>query len=77
MRERELPPVTPERIFERFPPARVTPSTSGSGLGLWIARALVEACGGRVRAFSDTGRGATLRIDLPVRTPPPDEDTDE
>jgi K+-sensing histidine kinase KdpD len=67
-----------ERIFERFYRSpRDAASTSGSGLGLWIARALVEACGGRVRAFSDTGRGATLRIDLPVRTPPPDEDTDE
>jgi K+-sensing histidine kinase KdpD len=40
----------------------------GSGLGLWIARALVTACGGRVEAFSEgVGRGATVSIYLPAR----------
>jgi K+-sensing histidine kinase KdpD len=73
-----IPAGDAERIFERFYRSpRDAASTPGSGLGLWIARALVEACGGRVRAFSDAGRGATLRIDLPVRTPPPGEDSDE
>lgn len=39
----------------------------GYGLGLWIARALVTACGGEVDAFSaGIGRGTTLSIGLPV-----------
>ena len=42
-----------EKIFERFyrSPSHAG-AIPGSGLGLWIARALIEACGGRVRAFS-------------------------
>jgi K+-sensing histidine kinase KdpD len=69
-----------EKIFERFyRGTRHAGTVSGSGLGLWIARALIDACGGRVRAFSlGPGYGTTLRIDLPIRTPPAaDEDADE
>jgi signal transduction histidine kinase len=57
------------RIFERF--YRVDKSRSralgGSGIGLTIARALVEAMGGRIWAESPgAGRGATFTFTLPV-----------
>ncbi len=67
--------ITPEnmpRIFERF--YRVDKSRSralgGSGIGLTIARALVEAMGGRIRAESPgAGRGTTFTVMFPsVRT---------
>ncbi len=62
-----------EQIFERF--HRVERSRSrdrgGTGLGLPIARAIVEAHGGWIRAESSPGRGATLRFELPGYTPPP------
>ncbi len=70
----------PEKIFERFyrspRHANVVP---GSGLGLWIAKSLTEAFGGRVRAFSPgPGSGATLQIDLPILLQPAfDEHADE
>jgi two-component system sensor histidine kinase KdpD len=70
----------PEKIFKRFYRSpRHENAIPGSGLGLWIARSLIEACGGRVRAFSlGPGRGTTVRIDLPVRPQPPsDEHADE
>ena len=67
-----------ERIFERFYRGpRYAGAIPGSGLGLWIARALIEACGGHVQAVS-ASHGTTFRIDLPVRAQPPsDEYPDE
>lgn len=55
-------------IFERFyqaDPAH-TANRNGAGLGLSIARAIVEAHGGRIRAASEgLGRGSRFEIALP------------
>jgi signal transduction histidine kinase len=40
-------------------------SSRGSGLGLTIAKGLVEAHGGRIRASSEPGRGTTMTITIP------------
>lgn len=57
-------------VFDRF--YRVDPSrsriTGGAGLGLTIARQLVEAHGGTIRAESTPGQGAVFVIDLPLST---------
>ncbi len=53
-----------ERIFERG--ARVEESRSGSGLGLYVARAIVEAHDGVLEAQSVLGHGATFTITLPA-----------
>lgn len=53
------------RIFERFhrgPGA----SGQGAGLGLAIARAIVEAHGGRISVADTSGGGATLVVELPI-----------
>lgn len=55
-----------ERIFERF--ERVSPSGSGLGLGLYIARQIVLAHGGRIMVRSSVGRGATFTVELPLRS---------
>jgi signal transduction histidine kinase len=56
------------RLFERF--YRVDPARSrddgGTGIGLAIARSVVEAHGGRIRAASEVGRGSVFTFDLPV-----------
>ena len=56
------------RIWERFYRSpRLRERIGGSGLGLWIAQALVAACQGRAEAFSaGVGRGSTLALHLPV-----------
>ena len=57
-----------DMAFERF--YRVDPSrarsTGGAGLGLTIARQLVEAHGGSIRAESEMGAGSRFIFELPV-----------
>ena len=49
-------------IFDRFYKGA---GSSGSGLGLTIARGLVEAHGGTIRAESRPGAGTTITFSLP------------
>ncbi|CAI9403846.1 HAMP domain-containing sensor histidine kinase [Nocardioides sp. T2.26MG-1] len=64
-----FPPELAEQLFERF--YRLAPASSGgSGVGLTIARALVEAQGGTLSAASaGPGRGAVLTLRLPDDRP--------
>ena len=49
------------RIFEPF----FTTKPSGTGLGLSLARAVMERLGGRITAHNRHGRGAVLTLELP------------
>jgi signal transduction histidine kinase len=55
-----------ERIFERFYCADPAREGAGAGLGLSIARALVEAHGGRIWAENRPEGGACFKIILPI-----------
>ena len=55
-------------VFERFwraDPSRASHS-GGTGIGLAIARRLVELQGGRIEVESELGKGSTFRFCLPV-----------
>lgn len=55
-------------IFDRFwrgDRARTHADNVGGGLGLAIARQLVQAHGGRIAVESEVGQGTTFQIDLP------------
>jgi signal transduction histidine kinase len=53
------------RVFTKFF-RRDHGKPTGSGLGLWISRGLVEAHGGRLTATSNEGQGSTFRFTLPT-----------
>ncbi len=59
------------RMGERFfRGTRHAAASSGSGLGLWIAKAFVSANGGKIEASSaGPDGGATVSIHLPIATP--------
>jgi signal transduction histidine kinase len=56
-----------ERIFGRFERAVAGKEYSGVGLGLSIARDIVEALGGTIGVVSEPGGGATFTVELPLR----------
>ena len=56
-----------ERIFEPFVRESGGGTTDGLGVGLTLARTLVEQHGGQISAHSDgPGRGSEFRVMLPV-----------
>ena len=56
------------RIFDKFyqVEGQQRHRRTGTGLGLYIARNLVELMGGTLRVESELGRGATFRFTVPV-----------
>ncbi|MGN6372937.1 MAG: ATP-binding protein [Solirubrobacteraceae bacterium] len=68
-----IPKAEQARLFERFfrssnASDNVIP---GTGLGLTIARAIVEAHGGSIHLDSSPSAGTTARISIPAAEPPP------
>jgi signal transduction histidine kinase len=57
-----------ERIFERFERAASARNYGGFGLGLFIAKQIVEASGGQVRANLREGGGTVFTVTLPRRS---------
>ena len=66
-----ISPDEQDKVFERF--YRVNDSlgqrTQGTGLGLFLARAIVQAHGGRIGLESRPGRGSTFHFTLPRKQP--------
>jgi signal transduction histidine kinase len=63
-----------ERIFEEFEQVNAGPRTDsmqrGTGLGLPISRRLARLLGGQLTVVSDTGKGSTFTVWLPVTGQP-------
>jgi two-component system sensor histidine kinase KdpD len=66
-----IPPGEEERIFDKFHRGTSARSARGIGLGLAVARAIVEAHGGTIRAANRPDGGAVFRFTLPLAGEPP------
>ncbi len=54
-----------DRIFGRFERAAPAQHYPGLGLGLYVAREIVEAHGGKIRVQGKPGKGASFLVELP------------
>jgi len=59
IREEDLP-----KVFGRFWRSAESADYPGVGIGLYLAREIIVACGGYIKASSDAGKGATLSVFL-------------
>lgn len=57
-----IPPAEAEQVFERFHRG----TDGGTGLGLAVARRIVDLHGGTIRALPGQPSGALLRVELPA-----------
>jgi len=59
-----------EHVFEKFYRVHRPEKVTGTGLGLTIARGIIEAHEGRIIAENRPGGGTIIRISLPLAEPP-------
>jgi signal transduction histidine kinase len=65
-----ISPQDQQKIFEEFGQVQRSPSGSaqGAGLGLSIAKRLVELHGGEIWVVSELGGGSTFTFSIPITT---------
>jgi PAS domain S-box-containing protein len=69
-----IPPEEQALVFDRFHRAEggLAKKREGTGLGLYIAKRLVEAMGGSIWVASSPGHGSTFSFSLPLAAPGPE-----
>lgn len=63
-----IPPKYHKKIFEKYTQVKGNGNAGGAGLGLAIAKEIVEAHGGSIWVESEVNKGACFKYTLPVST---------
>ncbi|MEO6120647.1 MAG: ATP-binding protein [Acidimicrobiales bacterium] len=69
-RGRGISPEDLPTVFDKFRRGTGTEAVAGTGLGLYVSRAVLETQGGHLQATSRVGQGSRFRVTLPRRPPP-------
>lgn len=64
-------PGIPDELLEAVEQICFTTRSEGSGIGLYVARRVIESHGGDMAVWSRTGSGTTFTVTLPVRSEMP------
>ncbi|MDP9023521.1 MAG: PAS domain S-box protein [Actinomycetota bacterium] len=64
-----IPPEDLEQLFKKFHRGSNVAGTPGTGLGLYISRAVIEAMGGTLTVHSQVGSGTRFTVGLPAVEP--------
>ncbi len=59
---------TLKRVFEKFYQGDASRSTGGNGLGLALAKRIIDLHGGEILVSSEEGKGTAFTVRLPMRT---------
>jgi signal transduction histidine kinase len=59
-------PGIPNEILEHIYDMNFTTKNGGSGIGLYVARSVVESHGGLIRVTSEAERGTRFEVELPI-----------
>jgi signal transduction histidine kinase len=57
----------PDELLDEIDQIYFTTKSSGSGIGLYVARLVVESHGGEIAVRSEPGRGSAFTVRLPIR----------
>ena len=69
---RGIPPESQKLLFRKFQQTRDEDGASGTGLGLYISKMLVNLMGGEIRLdSSQVGKGTTISFTIPTAPPNP------
>jgi signal transduction histidine kinase len=61
-----ISPAEQKQLFTKFYVSPGSNGISGSGLGLYISKGLIDAMGGRIWVSSTLGEGSTFTVELPA-----------
>jgi two-component system phosphate regulon sensor histidine kinase PhoR/two-component system sensor histidine kinase VicK len=62
-----MPESVVSQLFQKFYRShRSRETVAGSGIGLYISKAIVESHGGKISVRSEDGRGSTFTVSLPI-----------